>query len=67
MSEHREKLETFKVTKLCAVCGAPMVATGYVFTSNPPQYPHRCKDDPSHPEVSFDRSYPAPPPAFRGH
>lgn len=47
---------TVKEVLLCH-CGEPMTHSGFVLTSNPPQYPHTCPNlhatQPPHPNKSY--------------
>jgi len=44
MTEIKSSVKTFMVSKLCDKCeDGTMSPTGIMLTSNPPQYPHKCK------------------------
>lgn len=43
MKEERFELKPFGVRYICN-CGGEMVPTGQMLMSNPPQFPHECKE-----------------------
>lgn len=54
MPEIKTEVKCYKIIKICDECGEGlMVATGFPFTSNPPQYPHDC----SNPECKIRENY----------
>lgn len=46
-----------RIDKLICDCGGEMSATGEMLTSNPPQYPHLCKNCGTKENV-WNRTYP---------
>jgi tRNA(Ile2) C34 agmatinyltransferase TiaS len=42
--ESREAVSMVKVRLYCDECGGRMKSTGYVQTTYPPKYPHKCAD-----------------------
>lgn len=44
MTETAVPVQTVRVDYLCDECGEPMRHSGMVLTSNPPQFPHICKN-----------------------
>lgn len=45
MPEFKKEIKTFQVDYICDNCGSPDVkSTGVTLLSNPPQYPHTCKN-----------------------
>lgn len=45
MAEIKQEVKTFEVDYICDECGkGKMRNAGFVLDSNPPQYPHRCKE-----------------------
>ncbi len=55
--EHTEEVRVLRTTQVCDACkGGEMVFSGYVLTSNPPQYGHCCESC-KH-ECAFDKKYP---------
>jgi hypothetical protein len=52
--EERKEVKTIKVDYLCPKCGKGYLRpTGQVFTTNPPQYPHRCNN----PECDYGETF----------
>ena len=42
--EKRTDVKTVRVSLFCDECGEEMLPTGEALMSNPPQYPHVCKN-----------------------
>jgi hypothetical protein len=53
--ELRIEVKTFKIKLICD-CGEELIATGTCLTSDPPQFPHRCKN--GHMETIRAECYP---------
>ena len=43
MPEIKKEVKTFEVNYIHDKCGEPMMPTGQVLMSNPPQFPHICR------------------------
>jgi hypothetical protein len=56
MPERQREVLAYTIDYLCDECGEPMKQTGIALMSNPPIYPHVCKN--GHTKTFRDKQYP---------